>query len=241
MANSLYTGGASFTSTVYTKEQADGGYEFTGGFADRTTGTAGASDIGSNVDYTQTMVDNNRWLRFGFDSAQQITNDDPYWTEPTPAPAAGIGLFGGSYMPGGVTQLFDYSFNSSSFSDAVETGTLQYTAAEGSFDFSECRAGDLALIRFDFNVLPQVANTTLETALIWQTRNSSDVATATFNLTGQPQFFGTGTVGRTFLNRPLLTAYVASDEDVNARALLAIKADNLIQIQPLTTLVTIVR
>lgn len=241
MAKSLYTGGASFVSTEYTKEQADGGYEFTGGFADRTTGTAGASDVGTNVNYTQTMVDNDRWMRFGFDVAQQITNDSPYWTDPAPAPAAGVGLFGGQYMAGGVTQMFDFSFNASSYSDAVETGDLQYTAADGSFDFSECRAGDLALIRFDFNVLPQVANTTLETALIWQTRDASDVPTFTFALTGQPQFFGTGTVGRTFLNRPLLTAYFASNEDVNARALLAIKADNLIQIQPLTTLVTIVR
>ena len=222
-------------------ERSDGGYEFTSGFADRTTGTGGASDIGSNVSYTQDMVNNDRWLRFGFDSTQQAANDFAYWTEPTPAPTAGVGLFGGSYMPANVTSMFDFDFNASTYSDAVETGDFQYTAADGSFDFSQCVAGDLALVRFDFNVLPQVANTTLEVAMIWQTRLSDGTPTFTFALTGDPMFYGTGTVGRTFLARPMLSAYFASQEDVNARALLAIRADNPIQIQPLTTLATIQR
>jgi len=221
--------------------RSDGGYEFTSGFADRTTGTGGASDVGSNVFYTQDMVNNDRWMRFGFDPTQQATNDAAYWTEPTPAPTTGVGLFGGSYMPANVTSMFDFDFNASTYSDAVETGDLQYTAADGSFDFSQCVAGDLALVRFDFNVLPQIANTTLEVALIWQTRLSDGTPTFTFALTGDPMFYGTGTVGRTFLARPLLSAYFASQEDVNARALLAIRADNPIQIQPLTTLTTIQR
>jgi hypothetical protein len=238
---SLYSGGASFASTDYTKKEADGGYEFTGGFVDRTTGTAGASDVGSNISYTQAMVNDKSWYRFGLSSAQQLSNDSPYWSDPAPAPAGGIGLFGGAYMPGNMTQMFDYSFNASSYSDAVTTGDLQYNAADGSFDFTQARAGDLALVRFDFNVLPQIANTTLEVAMIWQTRDASDNATFTFALTGDPQFYGTGTVGQTFLARPLLTAYFASNEDVNSRSLLAIRADNPIQIQPLTTLATIVR
>ena len=220
---------------------ATAGYEFTGGFTDRTTGQAGASDVGSNVFYSQTEVDNNRWLRFGLDSSQQVTNDVAYWNDPTPAPTAGVGLFGGSYMPGNVTSLFDYNFNVSSYSDAVTTGSLQYTAATGSLDFTECVAGDLALVRFDFNVVPQVANTTLEVALIWQTRAADGTPTFTFALAGQPIFFGTGTVGQTFLNRPTISAYFASNEDVNARALPAIRADNPVQIQPLTMLNTIQR
>ena len=224
-----------------TAADSDGGYEFTGGFADRTTGTAGASDLGSNVSYTQALVDEDRWLRFGFDSAQQVTNDAAYWSDPAPAPTSGIGLFGGSYMPSGVDSLFDFGFSASSYSDAVETGSLQYTAANGSLDFTQCKAGDLALCRFDFNVLPQIANTTLEVAMIWQTRDSNDSPTFTFALTGEPQFFGTGSVGRTFLARPILSAYFASNEDVNARALFAVRADNPIQIQPLTTLITIQR
>lgn len=222
-------------------DAATGGYEFTGGFADRTTGQAGASDTGSNVDYTQDLVDNNRWLRFGFDVTQQAAIDSPYWTDPTPAPATGIGLFGGDYMPGGVSKLFEFGFSDPSYSNAVETGDLQYTAADGSFDFTDCKAGDLALIRFDFNLLPQIANTTVEVALIWQTRDASNNPTFTFPLTGDPLFFGSGSTGRTFLSRPILSAYFASNEDVNARALLAVRADNPIQIQPLTTLCTIQR
>lgn len=137
--------------------------------------------------------------------------------------------------------MFDFDFNASTYSDAVEAGGLQYTQANGSFDFSQCQAGDLALVRFDFNVLPQIANTTLEVALIWQTRLSDGTPTFTFALTGDPMFYGTGTVGRTFLARPMISAYFASQEDVNARALLAVRADNPIQIQPLTTLTTIQR
>ena len=230
-----------FTDLFDGLDKSNGGYEFTGGFTDRTTGLAGQSDVGSNVNYTQDMVDNGRWLRFGFDTLQQAANDVPYWTDPTPASATGIGLFGGSYMPEGVTSMFDFSFSSSSYSDAVESGNLQYTAADGSLDYTQCRAGDLALVRFDFNVVPQVANTTLEIGLIWQTRDSDDNATFTFALTAEPVFYGTGTVGRTFLNRPIMSAYFASNEDVNARALPAIKADNQVQIQPLTILNTIQR
>ena len=78
-------------------------------------------------------------------------------------------------------------------------------------------------------------------AVIWQTRTADGTPTFTFPLTGTPSFYGTGVVGRTFLNRPTLSAYFASEEDVNARALLAIKADNPIQVAPLTTLVIIER
>ena len=62
--------------------KANGGYEFTGGFADRTTGTAGVGQIGDNVLYTPEMVVAKRWLRFGFDSTQQTTIDQPYWSSP---------------------------------------------------------------------------------------------------------------------------------------------------------------
>ena len=146
-------------------------------------------------------------------------------------------------MTGSFDFVFDFDFSAASFNDAVEDGlaSLQYTAADGSFDFTDCKPGDLALIRFDFNVTPQIANTTMEVALIWQTRAADGTPTFTFPLTGNPIFLGAGSVAQTFLARPLLSAYFASDEDVNARALLAIRADNPIQIQPLTTLVTIQR
>jgi hypothetical protein len=226
------------------------GYEFTGGFLDRTTGTAGVSDVGSNVQYDSTMVANKRWLRFGFDSTQQVTNDAAYWSDPTPSPTAGVGLFGGQHMPSGVDSLYDFTFSDTSttgadgydgYSNLVDSGDFQYTSANGSYDFSGCRTGDLAIVRFDFNVVPQIENTTVEVGLIWQTRDAQDEPTFTFALTTQPQFYGTNTVSRTFLARPLITAYFASNEDVNARALPAIRADNPVQIQPLTTLCTIVR
>ena len=218
----------------------EGGYELTGGFADRLTGSSGANDLGTFVSYTGAMVDDERWLRFGFSSAANTANDNQYWGETDPDYDRTKGLFGGLHMPKGVNRMFDFSFNSASYSDASE-GSLKYTAADGSIDFTECRVGDLALVRFDFNVIPQVANTTLEVAMIWQTRDANDNATFTFALTGEPLFYGTGTVGRTFLNRPMLSAYFASAEDVNARALLAIRSDNPIQVAPLSTLVTIVR
>ena len=101
--------------------------------------------------------------------------------------------------------------------------------------------GDCVRVRFDFNIIPQTANTTVEVWIIWQPRLADGTPTFTFPLTGTPSFYGTGVVGRQFLNRPTLSAYFASEEDVNARALLAVKADNPIQIAPLTTLVIIER
>ena len=153
-------------------------------------------------------------------------------------------------MPSGVSSLYDFTFSDTSttgvdgydgYSNLVDSGDFQYTAANGTYDFSQCRTGDLAIVRFDFNVLPQIENTTVEVGLIWQTRDAQDEPTFTFALTTQPQFYGTNTVSKTFLARPLITAYFASNEDVNARALPAIRADNPVQIQPLTTLCTIVR
>jgi hypothetical protein len=84
-----------------------------------------------------------------------------------------------------------------------------------------------------------VAGTTVETALIWHTRDESDNVTFSFTLTNQPITYDSNTVGRTLLNRVEITSYFASDEDVNARALPAIRADNRCIIQPLSTLVTI--
>lgn len=238
-----------------------GGYEFTGGFADREAGSTGSSDFGTFIAYTQAQADAGQWRRFGFSEAQQQANDVAYF--PTDARPNRVfdqskGLFGGMFMPSGVTELIDYGWQDTTggtfspghpqagdpfvgYSNEVNSGDFQYTAADGSFDFRECQPGDLLQLRFDFNVNVQIANTTLEIALIWQTRDENDEPTFTFALTGQPIFYGTGTVGRTFLNRPFLSAYFASAEDTNARALLAIRADNPIQVAPLSTLVTIQR
>ena len=226
-------------------ETVAGGYEFTGGFTDRLSGQSGQNDYGTFVGYTQAMADEDQWLRFGFSDAAQVANDVAYWDDPDPDLDPDFdqtkGLFGGVHMPPGVSNLFDFSFSTPSYSNEVTAAALNYTAADGSIDFSECKVGDLALVRFDFNIIPQVANTTIEIALIWQTRDANGNPTFTFPLTGTPIFYGAGSVGNTFLNRPTLSAYFASNEDVNARALLAVKADNPVQVAPLTTLVIINR
>lgn len=220
------------------------GYEFTGGFFDRTTGTAGVSDAGSNRLYTEEYVANRRWMRFGLSSTRQLANDIPYWSDPAAQPAQGVGLFGGSYMPQGITKMFEFDEArlSNSWTDGITNGSFQYDAVTGgSYDFTQCSLGELALVRFDFNIVPQIANTTVEVGLIWQTRDANDDPTFTFALTTQPSTFGVGSVGKTFLNRPMISAYFASNEDLNARALPAIRSDNPVQVQPLTTLVTIIK
>ena len=218
-----------------------GGYEFTGGFTDRTTGQSGANDLGTNVTYTSAMAAAKQWYRFGFDATRQAANDVQYWGEDSPLFDQTKGLFGGLHMPPGVDQLFNYT-DDTEFNAAKPTGSQPlYTAATGSYDFTDCKVGDLAKVRFSFNAVPQHANTTLEVGLIFATRDADDNITFTFPLTTQPIFFGTGTVGNAYLNRVEMSAYFASEEDVNARALAAIRADNEILIQPLSTLCTIVR
>lgn len=231
-------------------EKGISGYELTGGFSDRNTTGSGQSDIGSNVEYTQAMVDDGRWYRFGFNSAKQITNDTPYWsnssTNSDEAPHSGttayqgVGLFSGTYMPEGVSNLFNFTQNDS-WNLATTLNGHNVTAGTGSLDFTDCTVGDFAQIRFDFNILPKIANTTIEAGLIWSTRDTSNNVTFTFPLATTPMYFGNGTVGSVFLCRPIATAYFASMEDVNARALLAIRANNPVDIQPLTTLVSIER
>ena len=248
---SAVTGGFTGTEAEWVAQiGSKGGYEFTGGFTDRVSGTAGASDIGNDVEFTQTMVDANAWLRFGFDATRQQNNDTPYWgdssTNPLEAPHSGttdfqgVGLFSGAYMPSGVTSMFNFTDNTT-FNAASTSGSLQYNAATGSYNMSQMNTGDHCSFRFDFNLTPQFANTTVEVGLIWATRDASGNVTYTFALTGEPLFYGAGTTGETFLNRPVITAYLASDEDVNARALPAIRSDQPVFIQPLTTLYTIGR
>ena len=223
--------------TAY-RGQGDGGYEFTGGFVDRTTGSTG-NLIGDNIQYTSEQAEAGVWRRFGFSSAQQAINDVEYWGETNVHFDQSKGLFGGMHMPHGVTDLFDY--DDTSLASAVTSGDLQYTAANGSYNFKQCRVGDLAKVRFSFMVTPQQANTTIEVGLVWATRNENDEVTFTFPLLTQPIYYGTGTVGKAFLNRVEMSAYFASDEDINARVLPAIRSDNEVLVKPLTTLCTIVR
>ena len=224
-----YSGPCPVPYNAATYRSGRSGYEFTGGFADR----------GTPVSYTQIQADANRWLRLGFSPAAQLANDVAYWPEDRDGFDQSKGLFGGLSMPHGVDNL--YSFDDTQLASAVETGDLQYTAADGSILLKECKVGDFINVRIDLNITPQIANTTVEFCLIFATRDTSDNVTFTFPLTGDPQFYGTGTVGRTFLTRPLLTAYIASDEDLNCRALPAIRADNPIIVEPVTLLTAVIR
>jgi hypothetical protein len=229
-----------------TLDGASSGYEFTGGFTDRTSGQSGANDLGTNTQYTSQMASDKSWYRFGFDRTRQVANDIAYF----PITDSNVfdqtkGLFGGQHMPTDITDLIDYEFDdggdAGSYSDAVTSGSLKYNAATGSYDLSQCDVGDLVKIRFSFNAVPQVANSTLEVGLIFMTRDASDQPTFTFALTTQPVFYGTGSQGVAYLNRVEMSAYIASDEDRNARLLPAVRCNNEILIQPLSTLISIIR
>ena len=221
-------------------QNVDTGYEFTGGFVDRTTGQSGANDIGSNVQYTSTMASDGTWYRFGFSDTQQAVNDVAYFPIDNSKPFDQTkGLFGGQHMPDGVSKLIDFS--NTDLEAAVTAGDLQYTEAAGSYWLEECNVGDLVKVRFSFNAVPQVANSTLEVGLIFATRDDDGNVTFTFPLPAQPIYYGTGTQGQAYLNRVEMSAYIASDEDRNARLLPAIRCNNEILIQPLTTLISIVR
>jgi hypothetical protein len=212
------------------------GYEFTGGFEDRTTGQSGANDLGSNVQYTSQMASDEVWYRFGFSEARQLTNDVAYFPIDSSKPFDQTkGLFGGQHMPSGVTNLIDFS--DTSLSAENTTSDPKYTAATGSYDLKELEVGDLVRVRFSFNVVPQIANSTLEVGLIFATRDEDDNVTFTFPLTTQPIYFGTGTQGQAYLNRVEMSAYIASGEDLNARLLPAVRCNNEILIQPLSTLI----
>ena len=210
------------------------GYELTGGFVDRDVIVEG-----TGFNYSQQLADSKTWKRFGFSTVRQAANDVEYWGETDPAFDQTKGLFGGLYLPQGSSGLFDYT--DTSVGAAVTTGNLKYTAADGSYDFTGLSPGDYVEVRFSFNVTPQEANTTLEVGLIWSTRDANDNVTFTFPLTTQPIYYGVGSVGVERLNRVTMSAYFASPEDVNARALPAIRADNQIIIQPLSTLAIVYR
>lgn len=219
------------------------GLSFTGGFTDRTTGTAGASATGSNRSYSAGDAAVRRWMSFGIDPTQQAANDIIYWSTPDTAAIKGYdatkGLFGGTQLPPGCERLFDFESTA-----MVADGTLgdgrEYLGANGSLDLSTLKIGDKFEGRFDFNVQVQIANTTVESGLLFFNVEGG-VPTFKFALTGQPSFFGTGTVGNTYLLRPTVSAYFASDGDLNAIALPAISSDNPVQIQPLTYLATVQR
>jgi hypothetical protein len=226
--------------TVPKAIKSQGGYGRSSAFDEYQTGTEASQDPSDYVEYTQEMANTGTWKRFGITTAGNQARDGNWWGETNPNYDQSKGLFGGLTNPAGVQNFFDFSENTA-FNNAQTTGSLKYTQAVGSFSLKECNVGDLVLARFDLNIMPMVTNTTVEVALIYANRDASDNITFTFPLTITPFTYGNGTVGRGYLLRPTITAYIANDQDINSRSLLAIKADNPILVNPIGVLFTIQR
>ena len=226
--------------TVPRAIKSQGGYDRTSAFDEYQTGTEASQDPADYIEYTQELATSGTWKRFGITTAGNQARDGNWWGETNPNYDQDKGLFGGLTAPAGVDHFFDFSENTA-FNNAQTTGSLKYTQALGSFSLKECQVGDLVLARFDLNIMPMVTNTTVEVALIYANRDANDNVTFTFPLTITPFTYGNGTVGRGYLLRPTITAYMANQQDVNSRSLLAIKADNPILVNPIGVLFTIQR
>ena len=217
----------------------ESGYSHTGAFADKPLDNNYVWESGAGLSYSQADVDAEKWKVFSLSQAVHAAVDNPYWSTPTPTGNTGIGLFQGANLPANVTKLFEFDYDyDTNYPSSTGTG---FEGTTGRIRLNDAVYGDQLRVRFDFNVIPQIANTTVEPALWYSNRNDSDDITFTFPLTAQPIFYGQGTVGRTFLNRVEISAWITSNEDVNALTLPAIKSDNPVIIQPLGLLVTLIR
>jgi hypothetical protein len=215
------------------------GYSHTGAFADKPVSNQYVWEAGGGVNYTQADVSAKSYKVFSLSRAVHEAVDNPYWTSPAPTGNEGIGLFQGAYLPSGVSTLVDYDYNYD-LQYPASSGT-GFEGSTGRIKLNDVKVGDRLQVRFDFNVIPQVVNTTVEPALWYSNRNANDEITFTFPLTAQPIFFGAGSVAKTYLNRVEISAWIASDEDINALTLPAIKSDNPVKIQPLGLFINIIR
>mgnify|MGYP000388042867 FL=1 len=215
------------------------GYSHTGAFAGKPLDNNYVWEAGVGVSYTVSDVANGVYKVFSLDQAVHQAVDNPYWSVPTPTGTPDVGLFQGANLPDGVNTLVDYSYDyDTQYPTSSGTG---FEGSTGRIKLNDLQYGDQLRVRFDFNVIPQIANTTLEPALWYSNRDDNDNITFTFPLTTQPIFYGTGTVGNTYLNRVEISAWMTSNEDVNALTLPAIKSDNQVIVQPLGMLITIIR
>ena len=198
------------------------GYSHTGAFADKPTSNNFVWQAGAGINYTQADVNASTYKVLSLSRTVHDAVDNPYWTTPTPTGNTGIGLFQGANLPDGVSTLFDYDFNyDTAYPASSGTG---FEGSTGRIKLNDLKYGDQLRVRFDFNIIPQIANTTVEPALWYSNRDDDDNITFTFPLTTQPIFYGGGTVGNTYLNRVEISAWITSNEDVNALTLPAIKS-----------------
>ena len=220
-------------------DKGKSGYSHTGAFADKPVSNNFVWQAGAGINYTADDVNNEIYKVLSLSRSVHEAVDNPYWSTPQPSGREGIGLFQGDNLPEGVNSLVDYDFN---FNDVYgDAGSTGFEGSTGRINLKDCVYGDQLRVRFDFNIIPQIANTTIEPALWYSNRNDSNDITFTFPLTSQPIFYGGGTVGKTYLNRVEISAWITSNEDVNALTLPAIKSDNPVIIQPLGLLITILR
>lgn len=217
----------------------------------------GNRDSGNNVSYidengvSQTLFVGNNGSSASFLSTTEhpiaTVTGDPFELKRLAKGQAAIDALG---YPFSTQNQFDTAFAAGESTTTVQaeydanTGGGAATGFEGTtgrIKLNDAQYGDQLRVRFDFNIIPQIANTTVEPALWYSNRDDNDNITFTFPLTAQPIFYGQGTVGKTFLNRVEISAWITSNEDVNALTLPAIKSDNPVIIQPLGLLVTLLR
>jgi len=227
------------SSSGVSGEVANSGYSHTGAFAGKPLSSNYVWEAGTGINYTQTDVDNAIYKVFSLDNDVHLAVDNPYWSTPDVSGLDNVGLFNGYALPNDVTSLVDYTYDfDTNYPSSTGTG---FEGSTGRIKLNDLQYGDQLRVRFDFNVIPQIANTTIEPALWYSNRDDNDNITFTFPLTTSPVFYGGGTVGNTYLNRVEISAWVISNEDVNALTLPAIKADNPVIIQPLGLLITVIR
>lgn len=220
-------------------QYAKTGYSHTGAFAGKPLSNNYVWEAGTGISYTQTDVDNETYKVLSLDNDVHLAVDNPYWSTPDVSGLDNVGLFNGYALPNEVTSLVDYTYDfDTEYPGSTGTG---FEGSTGRIKLNDLQYGDQIRVRFDFNVIPQISNTTIEPALWYSNRDDNDNITFTFPLTTSPVFYGGGTVGNTYLNRVEISAWVISNEDVNALTLPAIKADNPVIIQPLGLLITVIR
>lgn len=219
--------------------QYSSGYAHTGAFAGKPLTNNYVWENGNGINYTSQDVSNSLYKVFSLDNSVHLAVDNPYWSIPDVSSLPNVDLFNGYALPTGVSSLLDYTYDfDTEYPGSTGTG---FEGSTGRIRLNDLKYGDQLRVRFDFNVIPQIANTTIEPALWYSNRDANDDITFTFPLTTSPIFYGTGSVGKTYLNRVEISAWIISDEDVNALTLPAIKSDNPVIIQPLGIKVTIIR
>ena len=229
------------------------GYSHTGGFAGKPLSNGYVWEVGDGIEYTQTDVNSGNFKVLSLDNTVHESVDNPYWSTPDVTSDPNVGLFNGYALPIGIDSLFDFTFDfdttyptindfavNPTSSDSITSFNI-FNSSIGRIKLNDLQFGDQLRVRFDFNIIPQIANTTVEPALWYSNRNTDNKETFSFPLTTNPIFFGQGTPGTTILNRTEISAWIISNEDTAALTLPAIKSNNPVIIQPLGLLVTIIR